>query len=296
MRCKQYTHFARFHTHRVFSCLWHKFSSSHCSVCVQYIHDLDLFVTVQILEDTAAVLSLINLCEEHGYSYDLASGQKPQLKTSGRRTQCHTENFVPIVVPGLSTSSSSSSASTSPTSLQQDTSDDTASSPATTRSDDTSIPSSGNRSRALPQWWQNSQNIGKTKECQHQGKTSQDSDSERPTKLVSKSRKHSVFTHLPTDRNCEICLRTKMTRAPCRRRTGEAVPQAEKIGDVVTADHEVLNERVNHGTITGTQSWYKARLLNGYNHTREKDFSSRQTSQESFILTIHPSLVKLLKN
>ena len=33
-----------------------------------YVHDLDLFVTVQIVADTLAVLSLGKLCEEHGYS------------------------------------------------------------------------------------------------------------------------------------------------------------------------------------------------------------------------------------
>ena len=39
--------------------------------------------------------------------------------------------------------------------------------------------------------------------------------------------KHSVYTHFPKDRNCEICQRTKITRAPCRRRNGGAVPRAE---------------------------------------------------------------------
>ena len=33
-----------------------------------YVHDLDLFVTVQILDDTPAVLPLGKLCEEHGYT------------------------------------------------------------------------------------------------------------------------------------------------------------------------------------------------------------------------------------
>ena len=42
--------------------------------------------------------------------------------------------------------------------------------------------------------------------------SSQDLDSERPTKVASKSRKHSIYTHFPKDRNFEICLRTKMTR------------------------------------------------------------------------------------
>ena len=30
--------------------------------------------------------------------------------------------------------------------------------------------------------------------------------------------KHSVYTHFPKDRNWEICQRTKITRAPCKRR------------------------------------------------------------------------------
>ena len=38
-----------------------------------------------------------------------------------------------------------------------------------------------------------------------------------------------------------MCLRTKITRAPCRRRTGEALPRAEKLGDSMTADHKVSN-------------------------------------------------------
>ena len=42
------------------------------------------------------------------------------------------------------------------------------------------------------------------------------------------SGKHSIFTHFPKDRNSDICLRTKITRAPCRRRAGTVVPRAEK--------------------------------------------------------------------
>ena len=32
--------------------------------------------------------------------------------------------------------------------------------------------------------------------------------------------KHNIFTHFPKDWTCEICLRAKITRASCRRRTG----------------------------------------------------------------------------
>ena len=54
--------------------------------------------------------------------------------------------------------------------------------------------------------------------------------------------KHSVYTHFPKDRNCEICQRTKITRAPCRRRNCGAVHRAENVGDLITADHKVLSE------------------------------------------------------
>ena len=59
------------------------------------------------------------------------------------------------------------------------------------------------------------------------------------------------------DRNCEVCLRTKMTMAPCRRRTGEAVPRAENFGDLIAVDHKVLNEegesRNNHRYVVVVQ-------------------------------------------
>ena len=62
--------------------------------------------------------------------------------------------------------------------------------------------------------------------------------------------KHSVDTHFPKDRNCEICKRTKITRDPCSRRNGEAVPRAANFGDLITADHKVLSDncesRNNH--------------------------------------------------
>ena len=37
-------------------------------------------------------------------------------------------------------------------------------------------------------------------------------------------------------------MRTKKTRAPCRERTGAAIPRAEIFGDLLKAGHKVLNE------------------------------------------------------
>ena len=84
-----------------------------------YVKELDIFLTMKVLENTPAVLSLGKLCDENGYSYEWINGQKPHLIKNGIRIPCNTENFVPIVVPGLSSSSSGSS-STSKTPSRQE--------------------------------------------------------------------------------------------------------------------------------------------------------------------------------
>ena len=44
-----------------------------------YVRQLVIFLTMKVLEDTPAVLSLGKLCDEHGYSYEWINGQKPHL-------------------------------------------------------------------------------------------------------------------------------------------------------------------------------------------------------------------------
>ena len=78
---------------------------------IVYVKELDIFLTMKVLENTPAVLSLGKLCDENGYSHEWINGQKPHLIKNGIRIICNTENFVPIVVPGLSSSSSTSSSS-----------------------------------------------------------------------------------------------------------------------------------------------------------------------------------------
>ena len=94
-----------------------------------FVHDLDLFVKVQILGDSPTVLPYRKHCEEHGYSCDWVSGQKPRLTKL-----CKTENFL-LLFQGLSSSSGTSSSSTS---ISQDLS---SSSPAAERRDE---PAPGN--------------------------------------------------------------------------------------------------------------------------------------------------------
>ena len=44
-----------------------------------YVIELDIFLTMQVHENTPAVLSLGKLCDENGYSYEWINGQKPRL-------------------------------------------------------------------------------------------------------------------------------------------------------------------------------------------------------------------------
>ena len=246
---------------------------------------------------------------------------------------CNTEIFVPVAVPGLATGSSSSSASSSSTSLPQDTSGDIPSSPSTQRSDDTNVPASRNRSRTptktknrnkncdnepasrnrlrdLPGWLEEvTENFEDKRSTNIKGhtpaNTSQDSDSERPTKVVS--RKHSIYTHFPKDRNCEICKRPKITRSPCWKRTGDAVLRAETSVTWCEQITKSSMKEVNFETITDTQSCCKIQPLNGYNLTRAKQkllrkrsgvyesFPSRRRSQKLFTQTILWNLANPVK-
>ena len=44
-----------------------------------YVKELDIFLTMKVLENMPAVLSLGKLCDENGYSYEWINGQKPHL-------------------------------------------------------------------------------------------------------------------------------------------------------------------------------------------------------------------------
>ena len=65
--------------------------------------------------------------------------------------------------------------------------------------------------------------------------------------------KHNLFTHVPKGPNCEVCNRTKVTRAPCRSNSDDRADRlqiAERLGDLITAAHKVHKEeqepRIHH--------------------------------------------------
>ena len=122
------------------------------------------------------------------------------------------------------------------------------------------------------------------------------------------SGKHNVHTHFPKDRNCDICLKTKMTRASCRRRAGTGVPRAEHFGDFITADHKVISEESDSRNDHRYAVMVQNLATHGYNHTRVKlkllgkrrrAYRSswiRRRNPKSFTLTIPWNLACVVRN
>ena len=293
-----------------------------------YVRELDLFVTVMLLENTLAVLSLRKLCEEFGYSYHWTSGQKPHLikmaerSNATRRTTYHSLSLVYPRVPlphQLLLHLSS-----------QETVTDTAI-PATRRSEKASKdPSARGNSwhesteienpnkndneelqsgelQRVPDWLQEFKH-GLVDESVPEHRDASSSSHELPLKPRAKvvSGKHSIFIHFPKDRNCDICLRTKITRASCRRRTCTVVPRAENFGDFTPADHKVLSEgcesRHNHRYAVVVQD-----LLTQWIQSYPCETKTSQETQESLqkfleptrkpnVIYTHNSLARLVKN
>ena len=204
-----------------------------------YVKELDIFFTMKVLENTPAVLSLGQLCDENGYSYEWINGQKPHLIKKGIRIPCNTENFVPIVVPGLSSSSSGSS-STSKTPLRQGSyystfsscssssptvispvpvsnsvddrsgrPDDTqAKKPSKTNKKETTMERSDALYSEIPEWLQEFRENLVDDEIPVHGDSHASSSHEASSEPIFKRRedlgKHSVYTHFPVlSDNCE---------------------------------------------------------------------------------------------
>ena len=201
-----------------------------------YVHDLHIFVTVQLLEDTLAVLSLDKQCKEHSYTCEWPSGSEPRLNKNENQTFCRTENFVPVVVPGLSSSSGTTSFSTSP---PQDLS--ISLEPANTRSNeeaawDCSKGVAGNcNGEGIPEWLEDLTENLEIAEVPATADISHDTDPKCPTKVASW--KHRIFTHSPKLRGLQA--------------------NQDYEGSLQKTHWRSSTLAVNLETITDTRSWYK---------------------------------------
>ena len=178
--------------------------------------------------------------------------------------------------------------------------------------DDQLFADSGRASSEIPEWLQELREILVDDEIPEHGDSHAISSHEVSLEPTFKRRedlgKHSVYTHFPKDRNCEICQRTKITRAPCRRRHGGAVPRAENLGDLITADHKVLSDncesRNNHRYAVVVQDlatqWIQSYPCRTTLHRKHKGACKSSwnpiRSQKSFTLTIPWNLASLVRN
>ena len=163
-----------------------------------YVHDLDLFVTVPILDDMLAVLSL-----------GCASGQKP------RADQTREEHFIPVRpfhrhrrTRQVHLQVQHQSEETNP---YQETGAIHQKLESKIKKRDNDGSSDG-RMRDLPEWLEGFTDNLKDTQVPAPAHISYESDSERSTNVAS--RKCSIFIHFLKDRNCEVCLhgRTPLTK------------------------------------------------------------------------------------
>ena len=105
---------------------------------------------------------------------------------------------------------------------------------------------------------------------------------------TQKKRKHSIYIHFTKYRYCDICLRTEMTRVPCRRRDEGSIPRAEKFGDLITAEHKIFDEgsesRNNHRYAVVVQDLATPWITQNRRRRRRacESFWSRHRSQKLF--------------
>ena len=119
--------------------------------------------------------------------------------------------------------------------------------------------------------------------------------------------KHSVYTHFPRDRKCEISQRTKITRARAEDALAKPYLELQNFGDLITADRKVLSEgcesRNNHRCAVVVQDLppngssrirAKKKLLRKHKEAC-KSSGGRMRSLKSFTLTIPRNLAKAVK-
>ena len=96
---------------------------------------------------------------------------------------------------------------------------------------ETENPNTNDDNEGVPEWLKEfTENLVDDSVPEHRDASS--SSHELPTEPRAKMHRVSIVSSLTStkDRNCDICLITKITRAPYRRRIGTVVPRAENVG------------------------------------------------------------------
>ena len=185
-----------------------------------FVHDLTQFVTVQLLEETSAVLWPGKLCKDHGYSCEWVSGQEPRLTQNGKKcyvqdrqfcTSCRSRD-VSILQAVRLLQRHHKNRCDQPCLWKQGCSElifrfsirGEVDEQATRRLGQEPLRSDKKDEKDpladMPFWLKDFTDNLKPTEVHAPAHISQDSD------------RHSNFIHFPKDRNCDVCLRTKITK------------------------------------------------------------------------------------
>ena len=123
--------------------------------------------------------------------------------------------------------------------------------------------------------------------------SSRESSSETRAKVVSG--KHSIFTHLSKDRNCDICLRTIITRALCRNALVQSCQEQRIWVKKLTADHKVLSEgcesRHNHRHVVVVQD-LATQWIQTYTCCSKTSQETEKSWQKFLAPTRNPRVIK----
>ena len=228
------------------------------------------------MQESPAVLSLGDLCEENGYSYEWHPGQPSYLIKNGRNIGCRTDNHMLLVVPSVKAADHKTKAlcDRKQTRIVGD---------HELREETEFLEGLQPFTEGLTKGSSSSTDLSSVVEIPPAHTSS------KPT-LNNSGRKHNVITHFSKHPNCEVCRRTKVTRAPCRRNLDDLEDRlkiAERLGEMITADHNVLHEeqesRLHHSCAVVVQN-----LATQWIHSHPCKTKSAQELMRSLRKFLHP--------
>ena len=177
----------------------------------KYVEDLDQNVIVQIFEETP-VSGLKSSSRSSSTSTSRIKGQSSSSRESGKSSDTvTTRNDQPECEESIQTDPEKSAPA------NRD--------PANKNEIDKKDPTQG-----IPdslQWFTDNLEDLETKVSAHSSER-ENSDSKGAAKVMT-NRKHSIHIHVTKDRNCEVCLKTKITGIPCSKRDEGSIPRFEKM-------------------------------------------------------------------
>jgi hypothetical protein len=175
-----------------------------------YVKDLnDERITAIILKDCPAVISLGLICNEDGFDYVWRNASCPYLqKNGGKKVYCHPHQNVPTIAPATSAGGDSGKAAEN--SKDDVSTEEFEKAPAKDAGGDAGKEEDAASSNAGGDSGGSSSKAG--------GDFGGKAEKPKPEKCEICKPIHDLFTHTPKDPECEICNKSKIMRAPCRRK------------------------------------------------------------------------------